>query len=161
MPTPDPHRLVLVRRLERVLLAFFLLALLFLCVIYVAAPSLYTNTLLLKPSPTDRHPLPATLFLVSIAVWIAVVMVGVVRHWRWLFWLLLVAFGSMLLEIPATILQLTGVLPRLFPLWYRLCRMGVSLMAVVMAVWMLQIYLHHRVWAMGRQAKGKARHQPF
>ncbi|HYL43261.1 MAG TPA: hypothetical protein VEU97_07750 [Ktedonobacteraceae bacterium] len=54
MPTPDSHQLVLVRRLERVLLAFFLLALLFLCVVYAAAPSLYTNTLVLKPSPTDR-----------------------------------------------------------------------------------------------------------
>lgn len=156
MPTPDSHQLVLVRRLERVLLAFFLLAALFLLAVYVAAPSMYTQTLLLQPSPTDRYPFPVTLFLVVIVGCISILMVGVVRHWRWLFWLLLVAFGCMILEIPATIFQLTGVLPRIFPVWYSLCRMGVAVIAVAIAVWMLQIYQHHGVWALGRKATSDA-----
>ena len=139
------------RRLERILLAFFLLATLFLLVVYFAAPSIYTNTLLLEPSPTDRYPFPATLFLVGILVFIAVLIVGVVQHWRWLFWLLLVAFGFMILEIPATILQLTGVVPSLFPVWYSLCRMSVAIIAVVIAVWMIHIYRHYGVWAMGKR----------
>jgi predicted MFS family arabinose efflux permease len=151
----------LVRRLERLLLAFFLLATLFVVVVYVAAPSIYTETLMLEPAPTDRYPLRATLFLVGIVVFIAVLMVGVVCHWRWLFWLLLVAFGCMVLEIPATILQLTGVVPHLFPVWYSLCRIGVSMIAVVIAVWMLQIYRHHGVWAMGRKAKAKTIGKPI
>ena len=142
---------LLSRRLERLLLAFFLLAALFLVVVYVAAPSVYTQTLLLHPSPTARYPFPVTLFLVAILVLIAVVIIGVVRHWRWLYWLLLVAFAAMILDIPATILQLTGVVPSLFPLWYSLCRMGVSVIAVIIAVWMIQIYRHSGVWAMGRK----------
>jgi hypothetical protein len=146
------HQQLLVRRLDRLLLAFFLLSALFLLAVYVAAPSIYTQTLLLQSSPTDRYPFPVTLFLVVILVFIAVLMVGVVRHWRWLFWLLLVAFGAMVLEIPATILQLTGVLPSIFPVWYSLCRMGVAMIAVAIAVWMGQIYRHHGVWAMGRKA---------
>src|SRR5713226_2165973 len=141
----------LVRRLERILIAFFLLATLFLLVVYFAAPTVYTNTLLLAPSPTDRYPLPATLFLVGILVFIAALIVGVVHHWRWVFWLLLVAFSFMILEIPATVLQLTGVLPNLYPIWYSLCRMGVALIAVVIAVWMFRIYRHHGVWAMGKK----------
>ncbi len=44
------------RRLQRTLLAFFLLAVLFLVVVYVAAPSIYTNTLSLIPSPTGHSP---------------------------------------------------------------------------------------------------------
>ena len=91
----DLHQKVIAQRLERVLIAFFVLATLFLLVVYVAAPSIYTQTLLFEPSTTDRYPLSATLFLVGILVFIAVLIVGVVHHWRWLFWLLLVAFGFM------------------------------------------------------------------
>ncbi len=149
----DTYQQVILHRLERVLIAFFLLAALFLVAVYLAAPSIYTQTLLLTSSPTDRYPLPATLLLVALLVFIAVVMVGVMHHWRWLFWLLLVAFGCMILEVPATILQLTGVVPSLFPVWYSLCRMGVSTIAVGIAVWMIHIYQHYGVWAMGRKKK--------
>src|SRR5712692_6992736 len=145
------HQKVIVQRLEKVLIAFFVLAVLFALVVYIVTPSIYTQVLSLGASPTERYPLPATLFLLGLSVFIAVVILGVIRHWRWLFWLLLIAFAAMILDIPATILQLTGVLPSLFPLWYSLCRMGVSLIAVVIAVWMLQIYRHYGVWAMGRK----------
>src|SRR2546422_9839666 len=119
MPTNDTQQQVRVRRrLERVLIAFCLLAALSGVGVYVAVPSMYTNMLLLQPALTDRYPEAATLVLVGLLLWIAVVIVGVLRHWRWLFWLLLVAFGAMILEIPATILQLTGVVPSLFPVWY-------------------------------------------
>lgn len=141
------------RRLERILIGFFLVAVLFLLVVYFADPSIYTDTLLLMPSPTDRYPLPVTLFLVAILVFIAVLIVGVLRHWRWLFWLILIAFGFSVLQIPATILQLTGVVPGSLPVWYSLSRMGVALIQAGIAVWMIQIYRHHGVWAMGKKQK--------
>ena len=142
----------LARRLQRTLLAFFLLAVLFLVGVYVAAPSIYTSTLLLTLSPTEHSPAAATLLLVGIPGFLAIVMVGVLRRWRWVFWLVLVAFGGMILAIPVTLLQLTGILPALFPLWYSLCRMGASLIAVGIAAWMLRTYRYHGVWAMGRKA---------
>ena len=147
----DRYQQVLLHRLERVLITLFLLLALFVVAVYAAAPSIYTN--MLTPSTTDRYPLPATLFLVALLVFIAVLIVGVVRHWRWLFWLLLVAFSFMILEIPATILQLTGVVPNLFPVWYSLLRMGVSIITFVIAVWMIYIYRQYGVWAMGRKKK--------
>src|SRR5258707_13028248 len=150
----DLHRQVIVKRLQQVLITFFVLAALFLVVVYVADPSIYTKTLLLEPSPADRYSLPVTLFLLCILVFIAVGILGVVRHWRWLFWVLLVAFGFMVLEVPATILQLIGVVPSLFPVWYSLCRMGVSVIAVIIAVWMIQIYRRYRVWVLGSEKKG-------
>jgi hypothetical protein len=153
LSTNDTHQQVLLRRLERILIAFFLLAVLFLLVVYVAAPSIYTQPLSLHSTPTDRYPLPVTLFLVAILVFIAVLIVGVARHWRWLFWLLLVAFGFSIFQIPVTILQLTGVIPDPFPVWYSLCRMGVAIIEVVIAVWMVQIYRHYGVWAMGKGKK--------
>jgi hypothetical protein len=127
------------------------LAALFAVVVYVAAPSIYTQALLLEPSPADRYPLVATLFLAALMVFISFLIVGVVRHWRWLFWLLLVAFGFSILQIPATILQLLGIVPDPYPAWYSLCRMGVALIEVGIAVWMIQIYRHHGVWAMGKK----------
>jgi hypothetical protein len=151
----------LTRRLQWTLLAFFLLSVLFLLVVYVAAPSIYTPMLLLMPSPTGRSPAAATLVLAGVGVFLAIVMIGVLRRWRWVYWLVLVAFAGMLLDLPATLLQLTGVLPALFPLWYSLCRMGASLIAVGIAVWMLQLYRRHGVWAMGRPVKARARDLPF
>ncbi len=151
----DTLELRLCRRLQRTLLPFFLLAVLFLVVVYVAAPSIYTNTLSLMPSPTGRYPAATTLLLAGVGVFLSIVMIGVLRRWRWVFWLVLVATGSMILDVPVTLLQMTGILPALFPLWYSLCRMGASLIAVGIFVWMLQIYRRHGVWAMGRQAKAK------
>jgi uncharacterized membrane protein YidH (DUF202 family) len=84
-------------------------------------------------------------------VFIAVVILGVVRHWRWLFWLLLLAFGFSILDIPATLFQLTGVIPGRLPLWYSLYRIGVAIIEVGIAVWMIQIYRQYGVWAMKRK----------
>src|SRR5712692_5493219 len=149
MDTPEQR---LSRCLQRTLLAFFLLAVLFLLVVYVAAPSIYANTLLLAFSPAEHSPAAATLLLVGVGGGLALGMLGVLRRWRWVFWLVLVAFGAMILEVPATILQFAGVLPVLFPLWYSLCRMGISLIAVGIGMWMFHLYRRHGVWALGRKA---------
>jgi hypothetical protein len=137
--------------LERTLLAFFVLAASSAVGVYLAAPALYTNLLLLHPALTDRYPAIVRLSLVGILLVIALGMVGVVRHWRWLFWLLLFAFGASILDIPVTILQPMGALPNVFPLWYSLLRMGVALPEIALAVWMLRIYRHHGVWAMEKK----------
>lgn len=155
MQTQNTPQRLLLRRLERILIAFFLLAVLFLIVVYITAPSIYTSTLLLQPSSTDRYPLPITLFLVAILVFIAILIVGVMRHWRWLFWLLLIAFGFSVLEIPATILQLTGIIPNSYPLWYSLARMGVAVIEVGIAVWMVRIYRRDGVWGLGKGKKAE------
>lgn len=150
------HQPMLVRRLEQVLIAFFVLAALSLVGVYVAVPSMYASTLLLTPSLTDRYPFSATLFLSLILVFIAVLIVGTVRHWRWLFWLVLIAFSFSILEIPATLLQLAGLFPGRFPLWYSLYRMSVALIEGGIAVWMFQIYRKYGVWAMGKKANTDA-----
>jgi hypothetical protein len=141
------------RRLELALIAFFVGCALFIVAVYVAAPSIITQGLMLTPSPTDRYPLVATVFMVALLVWIGVGIVGVLRHWRWLFWLLLVAFGASVLQVPATILELVGVVPNPFPVpvWYSLSRMSVALVEVAIAVWMVWIYRRYGVWAMGKK----------
>jgi hypothetical protein len=151
MPTHHTHHTSPSRPLERTLIAFCLLAALSGVVVYLATPTVYTDLLMLHLSPTDRYPIRATLVLVGMLLVIAAVMVGVLQHWRWLFWLLLIAFGASILDIPVTILQSMGVVPSLFPVWYSLYRMGVALVEIAIAVWMLQIYRRHGVWAMGKK----------
>jgi hypothetical protein len=144
---------VIRQRLEQVLIAFFAACALFILLVYIATPSIITQALIRTPSPTDRYPLIATVFMLALLSLIAIVIVGVVRHWRWLFWLLLIAFGFSILQVPATILELTGVLPNPIPvpLWYSLSRTGVALVEVGIAVWMVRIYRQYGVWAMGKK----------
>jgi hypothetical protein len=145
------HQRLSGKRLEMVLIIFFVLAALSLLVVYFVDPSIYTQTLLLQPSETDRYPLAATMFLVAILIFIAVLIIGVIKHWRWLFWLLLLANGFSILEAPATILQLTGVIADAYPVWYSLYRMCVAVIQVGIAVWMLRIYYQYGVWGLGRK----------
>jgi hypothetical protein len=87
---------------------------------------------------------------------IGLMIVGIVRRWRWLFWLLLIDFTCSLLQIPAAILSLNGLLPEIAPAWYILSRTGVGLLQVVLACWMWWIYHYYGVWAMGRKKSVRA-----
>ena len=145
---PEPR---LSDRLQWTLLAFFLLTVLLLVVTSLADSSIFTSTLLLTSPAAVHSPAAVTFFLAGIVGLLALFIVGVLRRWRWVFWLVLVAFGAMILDLPATFLQCAGVLPNPFQLWYSLCRVGVSLVAVGIAGWVLSQYRRHGVWALGRQ----------
>jgi hypothetical protein len=149
MKTPTHHSMRV--SLEMAVIAFFILAALSLLVVYVADPAIYAQSLALTSSPTDRYPVPVTLFLVGILTMIALLILGVVRHWRWVFWLMLVAFASSALQIPVTLLQIADVLPSSDPLWYSLFRIGGAVVELALAVWMIHIYRHEGVWALGKK----------
>lgn len=139
------------RRLEVAIITFFTLTLLSLLVVYAIDPSIYLQTLKLTSSPGDPYPWPATLFLICLVIFISSMMIGVLRHWRWLFWLLLIAFSASILQFPAELLQISGVLPMTAPLWYSLFRLIVAAFEVGLAVWMIRVYRLKGVWAMGRK----------
>jgi hypothetical protein len=137
--------------LETGMIAFFILAALSLLVVYLADPSIYAQSLSLTSSPTDRYPVPVTLFLVGVLVLITLLILGVVHHWRWLFWLMLAAFACSALQIPITLLQIADVLPSSDPLWYGLFRMGSAVVELALAVWMISTYRREGVWALGKK----------
>ena len=145
MKTPTFHYMRI--RLEMAIIAFFILAALSLLVVYVASPSIYAQSLSLTSSPADRYPIPVTLFLVGILAVIALLILGVVRHWRWLFWLILIAFTGSVIQIPVEGLQLLGVFPNPYPVWYSLFRGGVGFIELGFVFWMIQTYRHQGVWA--------------
>ena len=134
------------------MIAFFVLAATSLLVVYLADPSIYAQSLSHTSSQADPYPVPVTLFLISILAMIALLILGVVRHWRWVFWIMLVAFFSSAIQIPITLLQLTGVLSTADPIWYNLFRMGVGAFELALAVWLIHIYRHEGVWGLGKKS---------
>jgi len=114
-------------------LGVFLVAWVSLLVILVAAPDVYDQALSL---PDGRGTELA--FLAALSGLIGLLVVGVVRRWRWTFWLILVAFLFGVLRVPVAVLQLTGVLAAHTPAWYVLyqgllgvAQCGIGLVMVV------------------------------
>lgn len=147
----DLHQKQTAQRLSAVIIAFFVLAALSVLVVYFVEPTIFSKVLNFEQNTTDRYPLPSTLFLVALLIFITVLIFGVTKHWRWLFWILLIANSFSILEVPATILQLTGVMPDPYPAWYSLYRMSVAVIQVGIAVWMIRIYFQYGVWGMGKK----------
>jgi hypothetical protein len=85
-----------------------------LLVLLVAAPEVFDQALRL---PTD-HRVVELAVLAGLSGLIGSLAVGVVRRWRWTFWLILVAFLFGVLRVPAAVLQFTGILATNTPTWY-------------------------------------------
>ena len=99
------------------------------------------------PGSGERRSLPTLPFLVAISAFLVLLGVGVVRRWRWTFWLILVAFliGGVV-RVPVSILQLEGVLAADFPGWYVLVQALIGVVQVLIGVLMLVGYRREGVW---------------
>jgi hypothetical protein len=97
--------------LQGAIIAFFTSMIVLLVILYLVAPSIYLETLQLNAQPTDTHPLAVNLFFAAILIFVAMGAYGVLRGWRWVFWVAMLAFLASVLEIPAGILQLVGSFP--------------------------------------------------
>ena len=142
------------RWVQRALLAFFALLVVFLLAVYVAAPAIYVQTLIGTASAGGARPLVATIFLAAIVAFVALIALGVVRRRRWLFWLLLFAFTLSALQIPAAALELAGILPTGYPGWYILARAGVAAVQLAIGIAMIRLARRCRAWGEGRRLAG-------
>jgi hypothetical protein len=98
-----------IARTQSLVLGFFALAWVSLVVILLVAPAIYDSAMKL---PAGKHHLAGLAILGGISAFIALLSVEVLRRWSWAFWLILVAFligGAV--RTPASVLELTGVLP--------------------------------------------------
>ena len=139
-----------VRLLDKALVVFVGVLLLSLLIIFALEPSIYTTALWPGWRPTERYPWQILLFLLALLVFLSMLIYGIIQHWRWLFWLILIAFTGAVIQIPLESLQLLGVLPNPYPIWYSLFRGAVGFIQLGFAFWMFQTYRHYGVWATGR-----------
>jgi hypothetical protein len=119
------------------------MALTSLVVILVAAPGVYDQALRL-PSSSPRW--MALTVLAALAVFIGLLAIGVLRRWRWTFWLILIAFLAGLLRVPVAGLQLAGVLAAEVPTWYVVYQGLLGVLQFAIGLAMVAGYRRAGVW---------------
>lgn len=129
-------------RTQGLVLGFLVLAWISLVAILVTAPEVYDQALRL---PDDRR-LAELTFLAVVSAFVALLGIGVVRRWRWTFWLVLIAFLLGVLRVPASILQLAGLLRADGPAWYTMLQALIGLVQFAIGLAMIAGYRRGGVW---------------
>lgn len=128
------------------MLTLFAVYWVFIVVILVAARRLY-DTLLTQAMGPSRNPRPAEIgTLLALTALLALLSAGVVRGWRWTFWLILVVFLVGIVRAPVSALQLAGITSLQGPAWYVALQAVVGLLQFVIALAMLSGYRKAGVW---------------
>ena len=112
--------------------------------IILVEPEIYNRAMKLPAGP---HPVADLGFLGAISALIALLGFGVVRRWRLVFWLILGAFlvgGAV--RIPASVLELAGVLAPAGPVWYVLFQAALGCVQVAIGIFMLAGYRRAGPW---------------
>jgi hypothetical protein len=130
-------------RTQRLVLGFFIVVWASLVAILVADPQIYESTLKLGPG---AHRLADLAFLIGLSALITVIAVGVLRRWRWVFWLITIAFLFGVLRVLATVLELSGAWPEVGPAWYAVLQAGIGAAQFVIALAMITGYRKAGVW---------------
>ena len=134
-------------RFKVLVLALFAVYWVIVVVILVAARDAYDQAL-----PQEAVRLAGNQRLAEIGVllvvtaFFAVLSIGVIRSWRWTFWLILVVFLVGVLRVPASALQLAGIVPSQDPAWYVVLEAVVGLIQFIIALAMLAGYRKAGVW---------------
>jgi len=132
-------------RSQALTLGFFVLAWASLLVILAISPEIYDQALRLAPGDDGIARLA---FVVGLTIFIALLCFGVVRRWRWAFWLILVAFLAGALRVPASILELAGTLPAQGPTWYVVLQAVFGVVQFAIGLVMLAEYRRsRRAWS--------------
>jgi hypothetical protein len=85
-------------------------------------------------------------FVVALTAFIVLLSIGVLRRWRWMFWLILIAFLFGVLRIPVAVLQISGQMRPDGPLWYVILQGVIGLVQVLIALAMILGYRRSGVW---------------
>ncbi len=123
--------------LQWAVVAFFGMIWVALAIVLVAAPEIYSLTL---------GSVPPAAFFAAISLLIVACVIGTVRQWRWLFWLILVAFLSGAFRVVASALELSGALPLNNPAWYIAFQGGIGLVQLAIGIAMLRTYRRAGIW---------------
>ncbi|HEY3195913.1 MAG TPA: hypothetical protein VGK42_11830 [Candidatus Dormibacteraeota bacterium] len=125
------------------MLGFCAGAWLVLVLILLVAPEVYDQSL--NQFGADRGGIELA-FLVILTAFLTLLAVGVIRGWRWMFWLVLVAFGAGPLRVVASALEVAGVMPAQGPIWYAVVQAVIGVVQFAIAMAMLAGYRKHGTW---------------
>jgi hypothetical protein len=135
--------LTTVNRTQALVISFFVAVWAALALILRLAPEIYVETL----RPAGVPPAAASVGLFAgVTVLVAVLTLGVVRRWRWAFWLLLVVFLTGVLRVPAAVLELAGIAQPSVPAWYAVFQAVVGAVQFVIGVLLVRGYRRGGAW---------------
>lgn len=77
------------------------------------------------------------MFVLLITAFLLVLAIGVVRRWRWTFWLITIAFLAGAFRIPVAVLQLSNVLPADGAPLYEVLQAAIGLVQFALGLTML------------------------
>ena len=123
----------MVNRTQAMVLGFVFAAWLSLIVILVAAPDVYDEAL---PALGHREEVEIA-FLIVLSAFLGVVGVGVLRRWRWMFWLDRDRVRAGSDPVPVAVLQLIGSMASRGPAWYVVFQGAIGLIQFIIALAML------------------------
>jgi hypothetical protein len=130
-----------INRIKAVVLGLFAVYWVIVVVILVVAPEVADQAMRLQGRLAE---IGALLVLTAL---FGLLSTGVIRNWRWTFWLILVAFmANGILRVPIAGLQLAGIVPGQGPPWYLSLQAIVGLFQFVIALAMLAGYRRAGVW---------------
>jgi hypothetical protein len=133
-------------RTKAFVLALFAVYWVIVAVILVAARNVY-DRLLAQAMPFSGNPWPAEIgTLLALTLLLTLLSTGVIRGWRWTFWLILVVFLIGIVRVPIAALQLAGITSRQDPAWYVALQGVVGLIQFVIALAMLAGYRKAGIW---------------
>ena len=133
-------------RTKAMVLALFAAYWIFVVVLLVAARGVYDG--LLPPAVRlagSQRPAEIGTLLVLTALF-ALLSTGVIRGWRWTFWLIVVVFLAGIVRVPGSALQLAGIVPIQGPAWYVVLQAVVGVLQCSIALAMLVGYRKAGVW---------------
>jgi hypothetical protein len=133
---------VMVNRSQALVLAFMGAAVLILLVLLIADPAIYADSL--RPLPQNAW--TDSVFFALLTAFLTVLAVGVIRRWRWIFWLVVVAFCAGALRVPASALELTGALPATSPGWYEVLQGVIGIVQLVIGLALIRGYRREGLW---------------
>jgi hypothetical protein len=146
------------RKLQVAVLSLQAVALLFAAATYPTIYNLVANNMLAGSPSLAGDPQTAEFFrqfllvivgftvVISLIV-LAVLVVGVLRLWRWLYWYLMISYGISLLAVPANLVSALGNSPLRYPDWYYVLSTLLVLVEAALAVWMVIAYRRYGNWA--------------
>jgi hypothetical protein len=134
---------VAINRTQWLVLAFFLAVWVAVITILAVSPQAYRPGLARAPGSLG---VAEIVFVVALSGLIGVISAGVVRRWRWLFWLILAAFFLGVLRVPVTVLELSGQMAASGPAWYIAVQGVAALVQFAIALLMLVGYRRSGTW---------------
>jgi hypothetical protein len=81
---------------------------------------------------------------------LAVVVAGIIKLWRWVYWYLVVTYLLAVLSLPSNLVYALGAGPIRLPGWYLGYAIPAAVVQTALAVWMIVLYRRYGTWARRR-----------